>query len=224
MIGQARLKGRKIAVLVENMFIPGEIDAYRRGFSDRGAEVHLMSNLWGQEKLTFVSTVDQVEVNLEETRKRLQLLDVSIDFQTVNVHDYAAVIMAASYASVRLRYFEPPRGVPIRPEMARTAPAVKFFAEAMRDLCIVKGALCHALWLLTPTPEHLAGRKVICNEVVLADIANAGAIYTPSANNVVVDRDLVTGRAWHDVSPYIDAIAEQIVGLERERARPSKEG
>ena len=110
MIGQARLKGRKIAVLVENMFIPGEIDAYRQGFSDRGAEVHLMSNLWGQEKLTFVSTVDQVEVNLEETRKRLQLLDVSIDFQTVNVHDYAAVIMAASYASVRLRYFEPPEG------------------------------------------------------------------------------------------------------------------
>src|SRR5271157_1050376 len=58
MIGQARLKGRKIAVLVENMFIPGEIDAYRQGFSDRGAEVQLMSNLWGQEKLTFVSTVD----------------------------------------------------------------------------------------------------------------------------------------------------------------------
>jgi protease I len=152
------------------------------------------------------------------------LLDVSIDFQTVNVHDYAAVIMAASYASVRLRYFEPPRGVPIRPEMTRTAPAVKFFAEAMRDPRIVKGALCHGLWLLTPTPEHLAGRRVICHEVVLADIANAGAIYTPSANNVVIDRDLVTGRAWHDVIPYIDAIAEQIVGLERERARPSKEG
>lgn len=223
MIGQARLKGRKIAVLVENMFIRDEIDAYRKCFSDRGAEVHLMSNLWGHEKLKFVSTVDQLEVNLEETRKRLQLLDVSIDIQTVNVHDYAAVIMAASYASVRLRHFEPPPGVPIRPEMTRTAPAVKFFAEAMQDPRIVKGALCHALWLLTPMPELLKGRRVICHEVVLADIANAGAIYTPSADNVVVDCDLVTGRASDDVISYIDAITDQIVGLEQERARSSKE-
>src|SRR5271157_1498400 len=210
MIGQARLKGRKIAVLVENMFLPEEIEAYRQGFSDRGAEVHLMSNLWGQEKLTFVSTVDQLEVNLDETRKRLQLLDVSIDFQTVNVHDYAVVIMAASYASVRLRYFQPPPGVPIRPEMARTAPAVRFFAEAMQDPHIVKGALCHGLWLLTPTPELLAGRKVICNEVVLADVLNAGAIYTPSPDDVVVDQDLVTGRTWHQVDRFIEAISEQI--------------
>ena len=210
MNGEAYLKGRKIAVLVENLFVPGEIEAYRQGFSDRGAEVHLMSNLWGQEKLTFVSTVDQLEVNLEETRKRLQLLDVSIDFQTVNVHDYAVVIMAASYASVRLRYFQPPPGVPIRPEMARTAPAVRFFAEAMQDPHIVKGALCHALWLLTPTPELLAGRKVICNEVVLADVLNAGAIYTPSPDDVVVDQDLVTGRTWHQVDRFIEAISEQI--------------
>jgi protease I len=210
MIGQSSLKGRKIAVLVENMFIPGEIDAYRQGFSALGAEVHLMSNLWGQEKLTFVSTVDQLEKNLEETRKQLQLLDVSIDFRKVNVHDYAAVIMAASYGSVRLRYFEPPPGVPIRPEMARTAPAVKFFAEAMRDPHIVKGALCHALWLLTPTPELLAGRKVICNEVVLADVVNAGAVYTPSFDDVVVDQDLVTGRTWHQVDRFIVAISEQI--------------
>ena len=210
MNGEAHLKGRKIAVLVENLFVPGEIEAYRQGFSDRGAEVHLMSNLWGQEKLTFVSTVDQLEVNLEETRKRLQLLDVSIDFQTVNVHDYAAVIMAASYASVRLRYFQPPPGVPIRPEMARTAPAVRFFAEAMQDPHIVKGALCHGLWLLTPTPELLAGRKVICNEVVLADVLNAGAIYTPSPDDVVVDQDLVTGRTWHQVDRFIEAISEQI--------------
>jgi protease I len=195
------------------MFIPGEIDAYRQGFSALGAEVHLMSNLWGQETLTFVSTVDQLEKNLEETRKQLQLLDVSIDFRTVNVHDYAAVLMAASYGSVRLRYFQPPQGVPIRPEMARTAPAVKFFAEAMRDPHIVKGALCHALWLLTPIPELLSGRKVICNEVVLADVVNAGAVYTPSFDDVVVDQDLVTGRTWHQVDRFIEAISEAICSI-----------
>lgn len=215
-MGQAPLTGKKIAVLVENLFVPGEIEAYRKNFSDLGAEVHLMSKLWGQEKLTFVSAVDQREGDLEETRKRLQFIDVSIDFQEVNVHDYAAVIMAASYTSVRLRYFEPPEGTSIRPEMARTAPAVQFFADAMRDPWIVKGALCHGLWLLTPTPELLAGRKVICHEVVLADVTNAGAIYTPSPDNVIVDGDLVTGRTWNQVVPFIEAIVEQILRLERE--------
>ncbi len=140
----------------------------------------------------------------------MQVLDVSIDFQTVNLVDYAAVIMAASYGSVRLRYFKPPEGEPIRPEMARTAPAVQFFAKAMRDPRIVKGALCHALWLLTPTPELLRGRKVICNEVVLADVTNTGAVYTSSPDGVVVDKDLVTGRTWHQVDRFIEAICEQI--------------
>ncbi len=216
MMGQAPLMGKKIAVLVENMFVPDEIEAYRKNFSDLGAEVHLMSKLWGRGNLTFVSTVDQPEGDLEETRKRLQFLDVSIDFEKVDVHDYAAVIMAASYASVRLRYFETPEGASIRPEMARTAPAVRFFADAMRDPRIVKGALCHGLWLLTPTPELLAGRKVICHEVVLADVTNAGAVYTPSPDNVVIDGDLVTGRTWNQVVPFIKAIVEQILRLERE--------
>ena len=215
-MGQAPLMGKKIAVLVENMFVRDEIEAYRKRFSDLGAEVHLMSKLWGRGKLPFVSTVDQPEGDLEETRKRLQFLDVSIDFEQVDVHDYAAVIMAASYASVRLRHFETPEGASIRPEMARTAPAVRFFADAMRDPRIVKGALCHGLWLLTPTPELLAGRRVICHEVVLADVTNAGAVYTPSPDNVVIDGDLVTGRTWNQVVPFIKAIVEQILRLERE--------
>lgn len=41
-------------------------------------------------------------------------------------------------------------------------------------------------------PALLKGRKVICHEVVLADIANAGAIYTPSASGIVVDGDVVS--------------------------------
>ncbi len=210
------LSGRKVAVLVENKFVPEEIEAYRTRFAEHGADVHLMSRLWGQDKLTFVSDIDQFEVDAETTRQKLRFLDVDIDFTTVDVEDYAAVIMAANYTSVRLRYFETPEGAPICPEMARTAPAVQFFAGAMRNPRIVKGALCHGLWLLTPERELLAGRKVICHEVVLADIANAGAIYTPSPDNVVVDGDLVTGRTWREVVPFIDAIARQIVRTGRE--------
>jgi protease I len=205
------LKGKKIAVLVESEYIPAEIAAYQQRFPELGATVDLMSRLWNQPSARFVSDVDEVG-------KSLAYLDVSIDFQTVNLHDYAAVIMSANYTSVRLRYFEPPTGQPISPAQTRTAPAVQFFAEAMADAQIIKGFLCHGLWILTPMPELLKDRRVICHEVVLADITNAGAIYLPpppdaAANdprNIVIDGDMVTGRAGHDVDAFIDAVARQI--------------
>ncbi|AFZ23833.1 putative intracellular protease/amidase [Cylindrospermum stagnale PCC 7417] len=168
-----------------------------------------MSRLWGYESLRFVSDVDTVG-------KSLEYLDVNIDFQDVDLNSYGAVIVAAGYTSVRLRYFEPPQGCPIIPEQARTAPAVRFFAQAIANPQIVKGALCHGLWLLTPMPELLRGRKIICHEVTLADITNAGAVYVPSPSGVVVDGDLVTGRSAHDVDAFIDAIAQLIIQQDAE--------
>ena len=57
-------------------------------------------------------------------------------------------------------------------------------------------------------PDVLAGRRVTCHRVVLADILNAGAIYDPAP--VVIDRDLVTGDSGANVLPFIDAISEQL--------------
>ncbi len=206
------LAGKKIAVLVETEYIPEEIAAYQTRFSELGATVHLMSRLWGNSSVRFVSDVDEVG-------KEIQYLDVDMDFQNADINDYAAVIMAANYTSVRLRYFQPPQGQPISPQQTQTAPAVQFFAKAMHNSQIIKGFLCHGLWILTPMPEMLKGRKVICHEVVLADIANAGAIYVPppadsQANdprNIVIDGDMVTGRTGHDVEAFIEAIANLIV-------------
>ena len=93
------LAGRKIAVLVESQYIAAEIKCYQERFASYGAEVHLMSLLWGQPKQTFVSEVE-VAGQMPET------LDVDIDFTTVDLDKYAAVIMAANYTSVRLRWNE----------------------------------------------------------------------------------------------------------------------
>jgi protease I len=198
------LEGKKIAILVESEFIPEEIAAYQQHFSELGATVHFMSRLWGNKSMRFVSDVDQVG-------KSLEYLDVNIDFQNVDLNDYAAVIVSAGYTSVRLRYFQPPKDCPISPGQTRTAPAVKFFAQAMANPQIIKGAICHGLWLLTPMPELLQGRTVICHEVILADIANAGAVYVPSDSGIVVDGDLVTGRSGDDVGLLIEAIAQLII-------------
>jgi protease I len=198
------LDGKKIAVLLETEFIPEEIAAYQTRFSELGATVDFMSMLWGKPSEQFVSDVDKLG-------KSLEYLDVTIDFRDVDINEYAAVIMAANYTSVRLRYFKPPEGQPISPQHVRTAPAVQFFAKAMMNPRLIKGFLCHGLWILTPMPELLNGRRIICHEVVLADIVNAGAIYVPSPTNIVVDGDVVTGRSGHDVHAFIEAIAQQII-------------
>ncbi|MCU0526716.1 MAG: DJ-1/PfpI family protein [Elainella sp. Prado103] len=197
------LEGQKVAVLLETEFIPDEIAAYQTRFAAVGATVHLMSRLWGNSSVRFVSDVDRVG-------ESPVYLDVAIDFQDVNVDEYAAVIMAANYTSVRLRYFQPVAGQPIAAAQVRTAPAVQLFAKAMANPRIIKGFLCHGLWILTPVPELLQGRRVICHEVVLADIVNAGAIYVPAPNHIVVDGDMVTGRSGQDVDAFIEAIVGQI--------------
>ncbi|MBE9170882.1 DJ-1/PfpI family protein [Pleurocapsales cyanobacterium LEGE 06147] len=205
------LGGNKIAILVESEFIPEEIESYQKRFSELKATVHFMSRLWGQSSVCFFSDAEQ--------GKTPQTLEVQIDFQDVDVNDYAAVIMAANYTSVRLRYFEPPSGVSISSELVCTSPAVQFYAKAMANPRIVKGALCHGLWILTPMPELLKGRKVICHEVVLADIINAGATYLSSPSGVVVDDDLVTGRSKNEVEPFIDVISERILQIASAKKR-----
>lgn len=219
-MNQTPLAGKKIAVLVESEYIPEEIRMYQELFSAYGAQVDLMSRLWGQPKLTFVSDVETAG-QVPET------LEVSIDFDHVRLEDYAAVIMAANYTSVRLRWFTAPEGQAIRPEMARSAPAVRFFARAMRRPEIVKGAPCHALWLLSAMPELLAGRRVTCNPVVLADVLNTGAVYvaaapgTPWDRQVVVDDDLVTNPSYRSTDLLVDAIRDAILARdERRRQAP----
>jgi putative intracellular protease/amidase len=136
----------------------------------------------------------------------------------VNLGEYAAVVVAANYTTVRLRWSEREDvNAGNAAEVARNVPAARFFRRAMENPNIIKGAPCHALWLLTPSPDILAGRKVICNKVVLADVVNAGAIYTPcppgtpEAKQVVIDRDLVTNTGWHASEALVDAIKDLIV-------------
>jgi protease I len=209
------LTGRKIAVIVEHEFIPEEIAAYDSCFKLLGADVHFVSRLWGNESITFVSDV-------ETAYTTPQLLEVTYDLDPANpkrvkVTDYDAVLMAANYTSCKLRYDNALPDGSYSINLVRNAPAVRFFAEAMAIKRIVKGALCHGLWILTPHPALLKDRTVTCHVVVLADVLNAGANVIWPKEKVVVDDDLVTGFSKHEVVPYIAAIAEQILLRNRKR-------
>jgi protease I len=206
------LSGKKVAVIVESQFIPGEIFTYLERFSAYGADVHLVSRLWGQPTAEFYSTLEPGVVDA------LQRIEVTHDFDAVKVEDYAAVIGAANYTSVRLRWSDcEDVTAENAAEVVRNVPAARFVQKAMANPRIIKGMACHALWLLTPSPELLRGRRVICNKVVLADVLNAGAIYTPCPpgtpreKQVVVDRDLVTNTNWHASAELVDQITELIV-------------
>lgn len=206
------LAGRKIAVIVESQFIPGEIRIYRERFASFGATVELVSRLWGQPSQRFYSTVEPGAVD------QLEWIDVDKDVDQVSPDEYAAVIVAANYVSVRLRWSEREDVTAGNAaEVARNVPAARFFRRAMANPNIIKGAACHGLWLLTPSPDLLAGRKVICNKVVLADVLNAGGVYTPCVagtpadKQVVVDGDLVTNNSWHATEAFVDAIRDAIV-------------
>jgi protease I len=57
---------------------------------------------------------------------------------------------------------------------------------------VLKGIICHGLWLLAPAPDAVRGRRLTCHNNLLGDARNMGAEYVDA--DVVVDGDLVTGR------------------------------
>ncbi|OIP53326.1 MAG: hypothetical protein AUK31_01640 [Fibrobacteres bacterium CG2_30_45_31] len=224
------LKGEKIAVVVENKFIPEEIEAYRCGFALYGAQVDLISRIWyGDYKPgskywkspVFYSDVDSTDQQPWQSPESIVVPDEN-DVSRINLDDYTAVIMSANYVSVRLRYPDDPDISDPR-SLVQSAPMVRFFAEAMKRNTLIKGALCHGLWILTPNPELLNGRRVTCHTVVMADILNCGAnvVFTESGDGrkvpakVVTDHDLVTGFSKHEVLPFIEAVALSIVSMRR---------
>ncbi|MEW7864927.1 DJ-1/PfpI family protein [Aeromonas diversa] len=219
------LSGKRVAVIAEHKFIPEEFDAYRYNFALLGMEVDFISRLWygdykpghpSWKSPVFYGDVDPSDNDPWQGPNKIQLGD-NMDVSQVRLEDYDAIIMSANYVSVRLRYTEMADASSAR-EFVQSAPVPRLFAQAMARKELVKGALCHGLWALTPFPELLSGRKVTCHTVVMADILNCNADIqfesdgsgAMAPSKVVVDDDLVTGFSKHEVVPFIRAIANQI--------------
>lgn len=195
------LLGKKVAVLVETEYIHEEIEFYKEFFTKQGAEVEFMTYLWGNVNRKIICDI----TDTENPESNIHTMVVNKDIADCNPNDYAIVLVAANYVACRLREI-PPMGSLASKDLLRSPSAVRFMASAMMNPFIIKGALCHALWLLTPVPELLKGRKVICHTVVLADICNAGAIYVPEPSHVVIDGDLVTARSVGDLQIYCQTL------------------
>ncbi len=185
---KGRLEGKKIGVLLESDFYENEIFYYRYRFPEEGAELHFLTRLWGSERLTFLGHEHRAPMECAESFEQLSDRDLA---------GFAAIIVPSGMVSDRLRYSEDP---------ARPAPAVTFLRRAFADRAIVKGIICHGLWLVSRAPELVRGRRVTCHNTLVGDAEAYGAVYADE--DVVVDGDLVTGRSGAHAHLFARAILD----------------
>lgn len=169
-----RLNGKKIGVLIESDFYEHEIWYYQYRFPEEGAELHFLSRLWGQRSITFKGHEYDAPFECRESFEGLS------DEQLLS---YDAIIVPSGIVSDRLRYTERLDALP---------PAATLLKRAFASKKIIKGIICHGLWLVAPAPELVRGRSVVCHNNLHGDAIAYGARYVDQ--DVVVDDDLVTAR------------------------------
>lgn len=189
-----KLKGEKIAILLESDFYEPEIFYYQRRFAEEGADVHFMSRLWGQPYLTFLG---------HEYRAPFEVHESFENVDDANLRSFGAVIVPSGMVSDRLRYTENPA--------KELPPATAFLKRAFAEPTVLKGIICHGMWLVAPAPELVKGRRIVAHNNLYGDVCNMGAVYTDQ--DVVVDGDLVTGRS----GAHCHLFARKIVELLSER-------
>jgi len=171
-----KLQGKKVAVMIESDFYEPEIHYYQHRFREEGIDLHFLTRLWGQNSIAFKGHEWHVPFD-----------DIEESFENVSdamLRSYSAIIVPSGIVSDRLRYTEDIRKIP---------PATVFLQRAFAEKGIIKGIICHGMWLVAPSPELVRGRKVVVHNNLLGDAKNMGAIYVDE--DVVVDGDdLVTAR------------------------------
>ena len=185
-----KLKGKKIGILIESDFYEHEIWYYHYRFPEEGAELHFLTRLWGQPSLTFKGHEYHAPFECHESFE---------DMDDEELKSYDAIIVPSAMVSDRLRYTE---------KVGQLPPATDFLKRVFVEHGILKGIICHGMWLVSPAPIMVKGRRVTCHNNLYSDVINMGALYTDQ--DVVVDRDLVTGRSGAHCHLFAKKIIEML--------------
>lgn len=183
-------KPRKVAILIESDYYEHEIWYYRYRFREAGIDAQFMSRLWGNCRLTF--TGHEYKAPFACDRSFENMSDADLD-------GYGAVIVPSAMVSDRLRYTD---------DITRMPPATEFLARAFARPHIVKGIICHGLWLVAPKPELVRGRSLTCHNNLHGDALAYGANYVNQ--DLVIDGDLVTARTGDDAHLFAAKIIAMI--------------
>lgn len=168
------IKGKKIGILFESDFYEKEIMYYQLRFKEEEAELHFLTRLWGQEKLTFTGHEYKIPMECHESFENMS---------DEELNSYSAIIVPSGMVSDRLRYTDDVNKIP---------PASQFMKKAFQNKKIIKGIICHGMWLMSPVSEVIKGRKVVVHNNLIGDAKNYGLNYINQ--DVVVDDDFITAR------------------------------
>ncbi len=183
-----KLEGKRIGILFEGDYYENEIFYYMLRFPEERADLHFLTRLWGQEKITFYGHEYQVPFDCNESFENM-------DDNTLK--SYSAIIIPAGMVADRLRYTE---------DINKLPPACEFIKRAFAQKSIIKGIICHGMWLLSPIPETVKGRKAVVHNNLLGDCKNMGAHYVDE--DIVVDGDLITARTGGHCNLFAKKIIE----------------
>jgi protease I len=183
-----QLQGKKIGILIEGDFYEPEIYYYERRFPEEGADLHFLTRMWGQSSLTFKG---------HEWHNPFECHESFEDIDDVELNTYSAIIVPSGMVSDRLRYTD---------DVNKTPPATEFLRRAFANKNVLKGIICHGMWLVSPAPELVRGRDVVVHNNLLGDAKNMGANYVNE--DVVVDGDLITGRSGGHCHLFAHKIVE----------------
>lgn len=188
-----RLEGRKIGILLESDFYENEILYYKLRFPEEGAETHFLTRLWGQERITFQG---------HEVKMPLECWESCEGMSDDELSSYDALIVPAGMVADRLRYTD---------DISTLPPACELMRRAFADTSIIKGIICHGMWLMAPVAELLKDRKAVVHNNLLGDAKAYGIEYVDQ--DVVVDGDLVTART----GGHCHLFARKIIDMLAER-------
>jgi protease I len=190
------LQGKKVAVMIESDFYEPEIHYYQHRFREEGIDLHFLTRLWGQNFISFKG--HEYHIPFE---------DIEDTFENITdeqLAEYSAIIVPSGIVADRLRYTE---------DINKLPPATEFLIRAFKNKNVIKGIICHGMWLVAPAPELVKGRKVVVHNNLLGDAKNMGAVYVDQ--DVVVDgEDLVTART----GGHCHLFARKIIDMLNERA------
>ncbi|HNQ68162.1 MAG TPA: DJ-1/PfpI family protein [Bacteroidales bacterium] len=184
------MKVKKIGIFIESDFYENEIFYYKYRFAEEGIELHFLSRLWGQDNITFHGHEYKVPMVCWESFENMS---------DAELNSYSAFIIPSGMVSDRLRYTE---------DVSKLPPAVDFLKRVFAKENIIKGIICHGLWLVAPATELIKGRKLVCHNNLIGDAKAYGAIYVNE--DLVVDRDLVTARSGDHAHLLAKEIIKQI--------------
>ncbi|MGB8215355.1 MAG: DJ-1/PfpI family protein [Anaerolineales bacterium] len=173
------LQGKKIGILIEGDYYEPEIWYYKHRFAEEGVDLHFLTRMWGQTSEVMAAGFKGHEYKVPFEGH----LESFEDMDDKTLRSYSAIIVPSGMVSDRLRFTE---------DVNKISPATQFLKRAFAEKDILKGIICHGMWLVATTPELVRGRKVVVHNNLIGDARNMGAIYTDQ--DVVVDGDLVTGR------------------------------